>query len=99
MTTAKERAMPLAAKVAFETMMVPTGANLETIQRAIEREAELMKIRKKEVVEMLILAAKEEPGPVPVNRFWFEDSRWRSKEAYKEFRKRHLRKQRGEDVC
>lgn len=98
MKTAKER-FPLAVAAHVALAMVPSAANLDVVRRAIAREVELLKVLPTEVAEMLILAAKEEPGPLPVNRFWFEDSRWRSKDAYRDFRKRHFLKHHSEESC
>lgn len=93
----------LAAEVARRVGLPATWPNVNTIQAAIELEADACGVPAEEAAEMLVSAATESTrGPVydcpsdwerrllvrdnEVNRFWFEDARWRIKFAYAEFR-------------
>ena len=78
--------------------MVPTGANVKTIQLAIEFEAEDSGVSVQQAAALIVSAALEITIVDPqrysfqaaallrksnmVNRFWFEDALWRHKAAY-----------------
>ena len=78
--------------------MVPTGANVKTIQLAIEFEAEDSGVSVQQAAALIVSAALEftivhaedysfQAAALlrksnMVDRFWFEDARWRYKAAY-----------------
>lgn len=93
--------LPLAKKVARELGLVPTWPNLQVIRLAIDSEAAFSGAPAAEVALMLIRAANEFTihrreqysyalqsriaKTNSVDRFWFEDHRWRDKQAHSDF--------------
>jgi hypothetical protein len=88
----------LAVQIARQLGMVRTWPNVQTIRLAIESEAEDSGVTLNQAAALIIMAAKEftivdaqmysfQAATIlrksnNVNRFWFEDSLWRHKEAY-----------------
>ncbi len=81
--------------------MVPTGANVKTIQLAIEFEAEDSGVSVQQAAALIVTAAQEITPALgnsytpptegekrqaarknDIDRFWFEDARWRMKASY-----------------
>jgi hypothetical protein len=91
-------ALKLAAELARQLGMTRTWPNLQTIRLAIESEADYSGISIRQAAAVIAMAANYQSGCYDVcpssldqylavkdntiDRFWFEDSRWRNKGAY-----------------
>ena len=92
--------LALADDMARSLGMTPTWANVQTVRLAIEGESAFSGISVKEAAAVIAMAAQERTR-LPrdpdfhdrqftlklnsVDRFWFEDGRWRDKYVYGEF--------------
>ncbi len=98
MENSRAAALKLAADLARLVGMVRTWPNLQTIRLAIESEADISEVTLQQAAALIAAAAQERtrrPDYCPsswelreiyrdnsIDRFWFEDARWRSKGAY-----------------
>jgi len=91
-------ALVLAADLARQIGMVATWPNVQTIRLAIESESHYSDVSLNQAAALIVCAANDYTVVDPqqysfqaaallrksniVNRFWFEDARWRYKNAY-----------------